>query len=258
MNPWALISGASSGIGQELARILAQHRFNLVLVARNESRLQEVAREARADRGVQTKVIPADLARQGAAEEIFQGVKDLPIQVLVNNAGFGAYGEFAKMPLDLQTALMQVNMVALVQLTHKCLPQMLDRRSGRILNVASVAAFLPGPTVNLYYASKAFVFSFSYALAEELQGTGITVSTLCPGTTRTEFFSRANIHMKRPWPMLEAREVAQAGFEGLMKGKRVIIPGFMNRLMAALVKCVPPRIPARVVRKVHEGDTSLA
>ena len=170
--------------------------------------------------------------------------------MLVNNAGFGTYGPFAQAALELQKEMMEVNMGAVVELTHRFLPPMLERGGGRILNVASTAAFQPGPTVSIYYASKAFVFSFSYALAAELAGTGVTVTTLCPGMTRTEFFARA--HMRpRGWAMMEPRAVAEAGFRGLMRGKRVVIPGLMNKIGAFLAKRMPPRLTSAIVRQIH-------
>lgn len=251
MDEWVLITGASSGIGRELARVFAAHGFSLVLLARDEARLKELAAECERSPGVKARVLARDLAPPNAADEVFEALRDTPVGILVNNAGFGFYGYFAESDLRVQTDLMQVNMIALVQLTHRFVQPMIARRRGRVLNVASVAAFLPGPTVNLYYASKAFVFSFSYALAEELEGTGVTVTTLCPGSTRTEFFTRANIHMNRPWPLMEARAVAEVGYHATMKGRRVAIPGWSNKLICALVKRFPPRLPARVVRKVH-------
>ncbi|HWH69021.1 MAG TPA: SDR family oxidoreductase [Candidatus Sulfotelmatobacter sp.] len=254
MDNWALITGASAGIGRELAKLFAADGFNLVLVARAEARLQELAAELQAQHSIQARVVRQDLAQSNAAADIFHAVSELPVSVLVNNAGFGSYGPFAQTDLGLQTSLMQVNMVALVQLTHLFLQPMLRRQSGRILNVASVAAFQPGPTVNIYYASKAFVYSFSYALAAELKGSGITVTALCPGTTRTEFFERAHIQMKRPWPLTDARRVAEAGYRGMLRGKRVVIPGLMNRLMAAISPCLPSALTAGIVRRIHEPD----
>ncbi len=251
MDAWALITGASTGIGRELAWVFAENGFHLALLARNEARLRELAAECERAHQVQTRVLARDLARPNAADEIFDALRDTPVEVLVNNAGFGCYGPFAQSDLRVQTDLMQVNMIALVQLTHRFLEPMIARGRGRVLNVASVAAFLPGPTVNVYYASKAFVFSFSYALAEELEGTGVTVTTLCPGSTRTEFFDRANIHMNRPWPLMDARKVAEVGYRATMKGRRVAIPGWSNKLICAVVKRVPPRLPARMVKKVH-------
>jgi short-subunit dehydrogenase len=147
--------------------------------------------------------------------------------------------------------MMQVNMVSLVQLTHLFLQPMLARDSGRILNVASTAAFQPGPLVNVYYATKAFVYSFSYALAEELAGTGIRVTALCPGMTRTEFFDRAGMRQRKPWLVMEPGEVAEVGYRGLMKGKRVVIPGLLNQIASFFAKRMPPRLTSAVVKRIH-------
>jgi short-subunit dehydrogenase len=252
MNDWALITGASSGIGCELAKLFAADRFNLAVVARNEDRLDQLARELQSRHGIQTKVLAKDLSSATAPQEIFDALHDSPVSVLVNNAGFGRYGLFAQGDLKIQTGLMQVNMTALVQLTHLFLQPMLARGSGRILNVASTAAFQPGPMVNLYYASKAFVYSFSYALAEELKDTGITVTTLCPGTTRTEFFTRAHMRMAGGWPAMNPGTVAKIGYRGLMQGKRVVIPGLANKILSAFAKRVPARLTSAVIRRIHQ------
>jgi short-subunit dehydrogenase len=252
MNDWALLTGASSGIGLELARRFAADRVHLALVARNESRLNRVADELRAGNGIQVKVLAADLSSPSAPAAIFEAMRGTPVSVLVNNAGLGQYGAFARSDLRLQTEIMQVNMTALVQLTHLFLQPMLQRGSGRILNVASTAAFLPGPMVNVYYASKAFVYSFSCALAAELAGTGVTVTTLCPGSTRTEFFERAGMHMAGGWPMMDSRRVAAAGYRGLMQGRRLVIPGLTNRIAAAIAQLAPARVTTAVVRRIHE------
>src|SRR5512138_458564 len=180
MNKWALVTGASSGIGLELARVFAADSWNLLLVARNAARLEKLAAELRSVHKVEAVSLPHDLARPGAAAEIFAAVGHTPVLALVNNAGFGSYGEFHRIPLAVQAEMLQVNVAALVELTHLFVQPMLARHEGRILNVASTAAFQPGPTVNIYYATKAFVYSFSYALAAELKGTGVTVTTLCP------------------------------------------------------------------------------
>jgi short-subunit dehydrogenase len=252
MIDWVLITGASSGIGLELAKCFAADQFNLILTARNEARLNRVADELRAQHGIQTKVIAKDLALPGAAQEIFDALRDTPVSILVNNAGFGLHGLFAKIDLREQTDLLQVNMTALVQLTHLFLQPMLASNRGRIMNVASTAAFQPGPTINVYFASKAFVYSFSYALAEELTGTNVTVTTLCPGTTRTEFFARGNFGPVRGRYMMDAAKVARIGYRGLMNGKRVVIPGLLNKLAAAISKRMPDRVTAYFVRKLHK------
>src|SRR5579862_2755829 len=225
MNEWALITGGSAGIGLDLAKVFAANKFNLVLIARNEARLKQVADELRGKHGIETKTLAKDLSLPNAPQEIFDALRDIPISVLVNNAGFGWRGAFAEGDLQRQTLdMMHVNMDSLVALTRLFLPPMLERKSGRIMNVASTAAFQPGPFSNIYFATKAFVFSFSTALSEELAGTGVTVSAFCPGTTRTEFFERAGMNMSgRDLVMMNADVVAQIGYDGLMRGKRIVI-----------------------------------
>jgi short-subunit dehydrogenase len=251
MNQRALITGASTGIGYELAKLFAADGWDLVLVARNQKRLEELAAQLKAQHRVDAFVFPKDLAKPNAAAEIFDALGNRPVTALVNNAGFGNYGPFAESALRVQIDMMQVNMRALVELTHLCLAPMLKRGSGRILNVASTAAFQPGPTVDIYYASKAFVYSFSYALAVELAGTGVTVTTLCPGTTRTEFFDRAHLQMAKSWPMMDAGVVARIGYRGFLKGQRVVIPGTMNRIASFFAKRMPVRLTSAVVRELH-------
>jgi len=251
MNQWALITGASAGIGYEFARLFAREQFNLVLVARSAPRLEKLADELRAAHGVEVEVLAKDLAQPSAAAEIFDQVRSTPIEVLVNNAGFGSYGAFADTDLAISTEILQVNLIALVQLTHRFLQPMRARGHGRILQVASTAAFQPGPNFNVYYASKAFVYSFAYALAEELAGTGITVTTLCPGLTRTEFQARAHLAEAQRWGVMEADVVAALGFRGLMRGKRVVIPGGLNQVASFVAKRVPPRLTSAVVRRIH-------
>jgi short-subunit dehydrogenase len=254
MNGWALITGASAGIGYELAKVFAAEGVNLVLVARNQSRLEALAHELESGSGIRAMVVAEDLSKPDAAEKIFARSKGTPVSILVNNAGFGNYGEFAATDLAVSTGMMQVNMTTLVQLTHLFLQPMLVARGGRILNVASTAAFQPGPTVSIYYASKAFVYSFSYALAVELEVTGVTVTALCPGMTRTEFFQRAHIRENGGWPMMDARKVAELGYRGMMQGKRVVIPGTVNKVASFFAKRVPPRLTTAIVRRLHTGD----
>jgi len=253
MNEWALITGASMGIGHELAKVFAAKKFNLVLVARNEARLQKVADELRAQHGVETKILVKDLSLPNAPKEIFDALKDTPISVLVNNAGFGWRGAFAECDLQHQALeMMHLNMDSLVALTRLFAPQMLTRKHGRILNVASTAAFQPGPFANIYFATKSFVLSFSIALAEELEGTGVTVTALCPGSTRTEFFDRAGMKNMRPeWHMMNADVVARAGYRGMMRGKRVVIPGWLNKLTAKLANFVPTGVTTKAVRTIN-------
>ena len=250
MNDWALVTGASSGIGLELARVFAAGGWNVLLVARDAGKLEQVASELRGQHKVDAVSLPHDLVEPGAAAELFAAAGHTPVSALVNNAGFGAYGEFARSPLNSQTEMIQVNMTALVELTHYFLQPMLARRQGRILNVASTAAFQPGPTVNVYYASKAFVYSFSYGLAVELKGTGVTATALCPGMTRTSFFSRARLRMRDGFAM-DARAVAEAGYAGMLKGKRVVIPGALNRVMSFFARRTPPALTSQIVKQIH-------
>jgi len=251
MNDWALITGASAGIGCELARLFAADRHNLILVARDQARLDALAAELRAQHGIQTRVLAQDLAAPAAAQKIFDALRDTPVSVLVNNAGFGVFGLFAEEDLRAQTEIIQVNVTALMELTHLFVRPMLARRRGRILNVASTAAFQPGPTVSVYYASKAFVYSFSYALADELAGSGVTVTTLCPGGTRTEFFARAGHRPMHGAALMDARIVAQIGYRGLLRGQRVVIPGALNRIASLIAKRLPARLTSPVVRRIH-------
>jgi hypothetical protein len=253
MNEWVLITGGSMGIGYELAKVFAANKFNLVLVARSDARLNQVAEELRAQHGVQTKILVKDLSLASAPQEIFDALRDTPISILVNNAGFGWRGDFAECDLQRQALeMMHVNLDSLVALTRLFAPQMLARKQGRILNVASTAAFQPGPFANIYFATKAFVLSFSQALSEELEDTGVTVTALCPGSTKTEFFERANMkNMRRDSLMMDAGVVAQIGYRGLMRGKRVVIPGRLNKVMSTLTNFIPTRLTTKIVRKIN-------
>jgi short-subunit dehydrogenase len=251
MKEFALITGATAGIGYELAKLFAADHFNLVLVARDEARLKAVASELQKTHNIEVTVLAKDLSKTAAPHEIIDALRDRPVSVLVNNAGFGAQGGFADEKLEVSLNMMHVNMDALVQLTHLFLQPMLKRRQGRILNVASTAAFQPGPFTNIYYATKAFVFSFSVALGEELAGTGITVTTLCPGFTRTEFHERANIKRSPRLKMMSAQEVALIGYKGLLEGKNIVIPGAMNQIRSAIARGLPAPFTAKIVRRMN-------
>lgn len=253
MNEWALITGGSAGIGHDLAKVFAANKFNLVLVARNEARLKDVADELRAKHGIETKILVKDLSLPNAPQEIFDSLRDTAVSVLVNNAGFGWRGAFSEGDLQRNTLdMMHVNMDSLVALTRLFVAPMLARKQGRIMNVASTAAFQPGPFSNIYFATKAFVFSFSVALSEELAGTGVTATVLCPGPTRTEFFERAGMtNYRQDRVMMDSSVVARIGYEGTMRGKRVVIPGALNKVSATLAGFVPARFAAKIVRKIN-------
>jgi uncharacterized protein len=251
-----LITGASSGIGLELARIFASNRYDLVLVARNEGKLLELARECESA-GVHAYVIAADLSKADAPRSIVEGVGrlGLEIDVLVNNAGYGLYGPFVETSLATELDMIQVNIAALTELTKRLLPGMVARRSGRILNLASTAAFVPGPLMSVYYATKAYVLSFSEAIANELEGSGVTVTALCPGATASGFLAVAHMEESRlvaGRTLPSSRDVALAGYDALMAGTVVYVPGVTNKLIAMSPRFSPRALIRKVVRYMQE------
>jgi hypothetical protein len=253
----ALITGASTGIGYELAKVFAENGYDLVLVARNQAQLEKVAAEIESAHQVKARVLAKDLSLPAAPREIFDQLagENVQVDVLVNNAGFGTYGFFADIDFDADTALLQVNIVALTALTKLFLKPMLARGSGRVLNVASTAAFQPGPLMATYYASKAYVLHFSEAIAQELAGKGVVVTALCPGPVDTQFQARAGIHGSRLFKSgraMPARTVALAGYQGLMRGRRIVIPGFSNSALAKFVGLMPRSWVTYVAGKLNE------
>jgi short-subunit dehydrogenase len=244
-----LITGASSGIGLELAKCFAADKSNLILVARSTDALETLADELRRQNKIEVHVITADLSRPEASAEIFAqtGKLGLTVDVLVNNAGFGLHGGFAELPLRRQLEIIQVNIAALVELTGLFLPGMIQRRRGGILNVGSVAGFLPGPQMAVYYASKAFVMSFSEALHEELRGTGVRVTDLCPGPTETNFFKVARSHRVRETRTrkMSAAVVAQIGYRDFRNDKCLSVPGMQNKMLALVASKLLPRPAVR-------------
>jgi len=257
----ALITGASFGIGLEFARIFAREGYNLVLVARSADRLRQLASELEKAHGVRSLILATDLTEPGAAAYVLDQTTRAGIQVdvLVNNAGFGQYGRFAENDLEECLRQIQLNVTTLTHLTRLYLPGMIDRakserKSGRILNVASTAAFQPGPLMAVYFATKAYVLHLSEALANELHGTGVTVTCLCPGATATEFHKRANATGQRllKFGAMDARTVAEDGYRALMAGKPVVISGFKNWLLAQSIRFSPRRLATAIARKIQE------
>jgi len=249
---WALITGASAGIGMELARLLAADGTNLVLSARRRDRLEQLAGELAGKNGVKVEVCVADLAVPSAPNEIFNftETKRLTVDLLVNNAGFGAYGEFHKVPLARQLEMVQVNVAAVVHLTHLYLPQMVARRNGDILIVASTAAFQGVPYISAYAATKSFDLLFAEALAEEVAPHGVRVCALCPGTTHTEFQKVAG-QPDRHFRVAEtAEKVARVGLAALAKGKSYVISGWMNYLQAQSERLAPRRLVTRMAARM--------
>jgi uncharacterized protein len=253
----ALITGASSGIGYELAKLFAGDRYNLVLVARSGDKLNQVASHLREQFAVNVEAIALDLAEDESVKMLFEHLKaeKLEVDVLVNNAGFGVFGEFAEMPEEEILGQVQLNVVALTHLTRLFLPAMIARRQGKIMNVASTAAFQPGPLMAVYYATKAYVLSFSEALANEVDGTGVVVSCFCPGATDTGFQKRAGIENSRLFKKIGAMNVetvARDGYRGLMAGKTLVISGTRNWLVAESVRFAPRKWVTAISRWVAE------
>ena len=252
-----LITGASGGIGLELARIFAKDGYDLVLTARSENKLFELQKELNKDYGARSYVFPCDLAEKDAALEVYEFTKSsgISVDVLVNNAGFGDCVDFAESDWQKQYDMVRLNVIALMQLTKVYLPEMKERKSGRILNVASVASFAAGPGMSVYYASKAFVRSFSEAVAEEVRRCGVTVTALCPGPVRTGFEKAANLEGSKMFTLLhaaDARKVALCGYRAMMKGRILKYYGVSAKAMSLAVRLFPRALARKVAKKVNE------
>ena len=252
---YVCVTGASSGIGLELAKLFAADRRNLILVARRKDKLEQLANQLSSRHNIEVHSCPLDLAKSDAPYLLSQqlGERDLKVDTLVNNAGFGLVGAFADLELSHQLEMLAVNVRALTELTHRMLPAMLASQSGNILNVASVAAYQPGPYMAVYYASKAFVLSFSHALRTELSNSGINVTCLAPGPTSSEFGSVSGLDRFRFFTTgaLSAAAVAKSGYQGLLKRRAVVIPGARNTLMVNLVKHLPHSLTSKIVARIQ-------
>ena len=253
-----LVTGASSGIGRELAKAFAADGSRLVLVARKRQALQQLADELRQAHKSQSEVLTADLAQPSTPARIFEHLQTngTRVDVLINNAGFGAHGEFVKLPLERQLEMIQVNVTSLTHLTRLMLPSMLERRRGGVLNVASTAGFQPGPGMAVYYATKAFVLSLSEAIAEEVRGSGVTVSALCPGPTATNFNAAAGARFSRGFmrSAMSAEAVARMGHRAFRNGSSVAITGFRNKLLAFSTRLAPRAVVRRIVKGLNASN----
>ena len=251
----ALITGASGGLGLEFAKILARKQYDLVLVARSEGKLKAIKEELEASYGIQAFVCAADLSVKDAALDVFRFTSDagLTIDVLINNAGFGDAGCFAECDWQKQYEMVQVNIVALMQLTHCFLKLMIAQGHGKILNLSSVAAFCAGPDMSIYYASKAFVRSFSEAVAEEVRGTGVTVTAICPGPTATGFEKAAS--MKAGSAMFRkaasAGDVAEAGIRAMERGRTLLYQGAFTKAVNIGARIAPRALARKIARKMN-------
>lgn len=253
----ALITGASGGIGYELAKLFARDHYDLVLVARSNDKLNRVAAELQRQFGVKVKVVALDLSEPAAAKFLFDQLQrdGIIVDVLINNAGFGAFGNFAEMSEADILGQINLNITALTHLTRLFLPAMLARRSGKIMNVASTAAFQPGPLMSVYYATKAYVLSLSEAIANEVAGSGVVVNCFCPGATDTGFAKVAGIENSRvfrKFAVMDVETVARDGYRGLMAGRTLVISGTQNWLTANSVRFAPRKLVTAISRWVSE------
>ncbi|GAB4428409.1 MAG: SDR family oxidoreductase [Turneriella sp.] len=257
-NPVALVTGASTGIGYELAKVLASRGYDLVVVARNAKKLRELANEVKS--GCKVTIMPADLSAAKAPKQLYQRKKKakLKIDLLVNNAGYGSSGEFVSLDLEKELGQIDLNIRALTELCHLYGADMAQRKSGKILNVASTAAFQPGPWMSVYYATKSYVLHFSEGIAEELKKSGVQVSVLCPGPTVTEFavtagMDKSLLFSSKLLKPASARYVAQYAVEKLLKGKLIIIPGLSNRVIAFANRFSPRFLVRKIAGYLNRG-----
>ena len=256
MSKTALITGSSNGIGYELAKVLAQKDNNLVLVARSKDKLDELKNELEKSHNIWVYTIGKDLSLPGAASEVYDELKtkSITIDYLVNNAGFGDFGLFAQSDWNKQEQMINLNVTALAHFTRLFLPDMIRRGGGKILNVASTASFQPGPTMSVYFATKAFVLSFSEAVNNEVREHGITVTALCPGATQSGFQAAASMQDSKLFAgnnFPTSREVAEYGYRAMMKGKAVAIHGFKNSIMANSVRFAPRSLVVKIARQMQ-------
>jgi short-subunit dehydrogenase len=259
--PVALVTGASAGIGAALAREAANDGHDLVLVARRRESMEVLAAELKST-GAEITIIPADLGKAGAAAALMETVEQrgLAIDTLINNAGLGDTGRFDKQAPERILSMLQVNVVALTELTRLVLPQMVVRKRGKVMLLASLAAFQPGPGMAVYYATKSYVLSFGRAIGHELRGTGVTVTTLCPGPTTSEFAQVANMQgaalFEGPMPVMTAAEVARQGYAALKAGRPQIITGLVNRITAMSTRFTPTAILLMIAGHLNSGGSA--
>jgi len=254
-NKTVLITGATQGIGFELSKLFARDEYNLILVARNEQRLNEIRKDFKAEYSIDVRILVMDLSKPDSAREVYEQLKlqNIIVNILINNAGFGHLGKFEDTDWDVEQRMIQLNITSLTQLAKLFLPDMLALNQGAIMNVASTAAFMPGPLMSVYYASKAFVLSFSQALANELKDTNITVNTLCPGPTETEFARVAQMDNSKLFSsplmsVMDAASVARMGYKDLLNKKSLTITGTMNKMMIQSIRVSPRKTVMSLTR----------
>ncbi len=250
-----LITGASSGIGMGLAKLFAADGSDLVLVARREDRLNELAEKLKSEHGIEVHVLPKDLSKKTSPKEIFNHLKKekIEIDVLVNNAGFGSRGTVSELDTDLQVDMVQVNAAALTHLTSLFLPGIIERGQGGILNVGSLAGFQPGPNLAVYFATKAYVLSFTEALAEEISNPNIKISCFAPGPVKTEFGEKSDLEdsLLFKLSLMDLEPAVKAGYEGFRKGKTIVIPGLKQQIVPFLNRFTPRLIVRKIAKKLN-------
>ena len=257
MTKTALITGASGGLGLSFVKVFAKEGYDLVIVARNTQRLESIKADTEAEFGVNVKIVSKDLTNENAPHEIFLETEkeNIKVDVLVNNAGFGDFGKFADSCVEKQSDMIALNVSSLVKLTHFYLKDMIERGSGRILNVASIAAFQPGPLMSVYYATKAFVLSFSEALAVETKGTGVKITALCPGPIKTDFEKRADLEESGLFKNLKVWSpdvIAKFGYKKMMQNKTVCIKGGLNKLITFSSRLAPRALVRNSVYQIQK------
>ncbi len=254
-----LITGGSSGIGYSLAELFAKDKYRIIIVARDTQTLKKSADELKKEYDVDVVTISKDLSLQKSAQEIHSELtrKKIEVDILINNAGFGTFGFFEKQILSSQEAMIALNITSLTQLTHLFLQDMIKRKSGKIMNVASTAAFQPGPLMSVYFATKAYVLHFTEALANETRKTGVSMYAFCPGPTLTNFQKRAQMRIedieKRSSFFMTAKRAADIAYKGLEKNKTLIIPGWKNKILSIIVQFLPRSFVVRAMRRYQDG-----
>lgn len=261
MKKTALITGASGGLGLSFARVFAREGYDLVMVARSEDKLNKIKEDLEKNFGISATVVPADLMLDSGAEDVYKRTLELGISVdvLVNNAGLGDFGDFASSDLQKQCDMIALNVTALIKLTHLYLQDMKALSSGKILNVDSIAAFQPGPLMSVYYATKAFVLSFSEALSVELRGSGVSVTALCPGPIDTDFESRAELGESGLFKNLKVwspEVIAEFGYKQMCRGRVVTVKGGVNRLIAFSSRLAPRALVRNAVYHIQKVKKS--
>jgi len=256
-NKTALITGAASGLGFEFSNLLAKDSYDLYLVDIDQKLLDKTKIHLQELYNIEVELICKDLSCVDASEQVFQHVNSTPIDVLINNAGFGLFGSFIDTNWERECDMLNLHVMTTTQMTKLFLKGMVKRQSGKILNISSLAAFEPGPLMSIYYASKAYILSFSEAIANELKGTGVTLTTLCPGPTKTRFqdvVSNSSSKNKIKINLASAEKVAKIGYKAMLDGKEIVIPGLLNKVLAFLPRLIPRNKVTSIVRKIQEKN----